>query len=216
MDYNLHANLAQAPLAYPRCSTINAPAPGPSAGPHATAARCRHCGPFLKWLANRTLTECQARHPHARVQARTQRSPSPLPRLYAGPGGRRPGAWDDDRGALAEGRGAAGSRGAGMMQTPRAAQVSIFPDSTNTTPVETVPLTDVLQRLQDGTYQQYTAALWHRLTTEDKAQHEAAQQPSVGSIPVGVFAQQAYATLTIPSGLRNPVTQEQPTKHAYK
>jgi len=200
MNCNLHTNFVQVPLACPRCGAIDAPTPGPSAGSHAASARCRRCGRFLKWLVIRTPAERQTRHPHARLQARTQQLPSPLPRLYTGPGGRRPGAWGDGRGALAEGRGAAGSRGAGRMQTLRAAQVSIFPDSTHTTPVEMVPLTDVLQRLQDGTYH------WHRLTPEGKAQYEAAQQPSVGSIPVGVIAQQANATLTIPSGLRNVVS----------
>ena len=90
-----------------------------------------------------------------------------------------------------------------MGQTPLAAQVSVFRGSTNTTPVETLPLTEVLQRIQDGTYQQYTEHLRYLLATEGKARYDDAKKRSMAFTPAGVFARRANGELTTPSGLLN-------------
>jgi len=82
MDYNLHTNYAQAPLAYPQYSAINAPAPCLAAGPHAAAACCRHRGRFLKWLETRTPDERRVRHQQGRPQAMIARPHNVVPRAY--------------------------------------------------------------------------------------------------------------------------------------
>jgi hypothetical protein len=82
MDYNLHPNFAQAPLAYPRCSVMNASAQGLGAGSHIASASCRHCSRFLKWLATRTPDERQARRQQGRQQAMTARPPSAAQLAY--------------------------------------------------------------------------------------------------------------------------------------
>jgi hypothetical protein len=78
MNYNLHPNFEQAPLACPRCGAIDAPAPVPGAGPHAASARCRHCGRLLRWLSTHTPEECQAQ----RQQAMAHRPPSQAQLAY--------------------------------------------------------------------------------------------------------------------------------------
>ena len=90
-----------------------------------------------------------------------------------------------------------------MAQTLLAAQVSVFRGSTNTIPVETLPLADVLHRIQDGTYQQEVERLRHLLVTEGKTRYDAAKKHSVAFTPAGVFAQRANAKLVTPSGLLN-------------
>jgi hypothetical protein len=82
MDYNLHPNFAQAPLARPRCGAIDAPALGSGAGPHAASTRCRHCGRFLRWLSTRTPSERQARRQQGRQQVMTARPPSAAQLAY--------------------------------------------------------------------------------------------------------------------------------------
>jgi hypothetical protein len=82
MDYNLHPNFAQAPLAYPRCSAINATALGLGTGSHTASTRCRHRGRFLKWLATRPPGERQARRQQGCQQAMTVRPPSVAPLVY--------------------------------------------------------------------------------------------------------------------------------------
>jgi hypothetical protein len=90
-----------------------------------------------------------------------------------------------------------------MTQPPLAALVSVFQGSTNTTPVEKIPLADVLQCIQDGTYQQDVERLRHLLATAGKARYDAAKRRLVAFTPAGVFAQRANAKLTTPSGLLN-------------
>jgi hypothetical protein len=50
--------------------------------PHAAAARCRHCGRFLRWLSTRTPGERQARRQQGRPQAMTARPPSEAQLAY--------------------------------------------------------------------------------------------------------------------------------------
>ena len=82
MDYNLHTNVAQAPLAYPRCSAINATALGLGVGSHTASIRCRHCTRFLKWLAPHTPGKRPARCQQNRQKAMTARPPSAAPLVY--------------------------------------------------------------------------------------------------------------------------------------
>ena len=72
-----------------------------------------------------------------------------------------------------------------MTQPPLAAHVSVFQGSTNTTPVERVPLVDVLHRIQTGTYQQNVERLRHLLATEGKARYDAAKKHNVAAGPYG-------------------------------
>ena len=65
----------------PRCGSGGPHQIGPGAGPHATRALCRHCGAFIAWLSTRSPAERQARR-QARLQAMTQRPPSPLQLAY--------------------------------------------------------------------------------------------------------------------------------------
>jgi hypothetical protein len=65
-----------APLACPRCGTIDTPTLGPGAGPHWRSARCRHCGAWLGWLSRYTPAERQARHQQARDEAMAQLAPT--------------------------------------------------------------------------------------------------------------------------------------------
>jgi len=82
VNYNLHANLAQAPLAYPRCGAINAPAPDLGAGLHAASARYEHCGLFLRRVSTHLSSEHQTRRQQDRQQAITARPPSAAPLAY--------------------------------------------------------------------------------------------------------------------------------------
>src|SRR3989475_7633702 len=70
------------PIACPRCGTIDTPAVGPGSGQHFAAARCRHCGVFLKWLSQYSPAERHTRRQQARLQAMAQRPPSPLQLVY--------------------------------------------------------------------------------------------------------------------------------------
>ena len=90
-----------------------------------------------------------------------------------------------------------------MGQTPLAAHVSVFQGSTNTTPVEDVPIRTILERIKSGMYQQKVKQLRHLLTTVGKARYDAAKKQSTAFTPAGVFAQRANAQLTTPSGLLN-------------
>src|SRR5439155_19300147 len=89
------------------------------------------------------------------------------------------------------------------MMTPLTAHISVFQGSTNTTLTQKVSISAMLQRIQDGTYQQPTADLRHILTTEGKARYDAAKKRLMAFTPAGVFAQRANAKLTMPSGLLN-------------
>ena len=64
------------PLPCPRCGAIDTPAVGPGSGQHFAAARCRHCGVFLKWLSQYSPAERHTRRQQARLQAMAQRPPS--------------------------------------------------------------------------------------------------------------------------------------------
>ena len=70
------------PLPCPRCGAIDTPAVGPGSGQHFAAARCRHCGVFLKWLSQYSPAERHTRRQQARLQAMAQRPPSPLQLVY--------------------------------------------------------------------------------------------------------------------------------------
>lgn len=88
------------------------------------------------------------------------------------------------------------------MTTPLDAQVSVFPSGTNATPVETLPLTAVLQRIQDGTYQQRIEALRAYLAMEDgKRWYDDGKKTLPAFTPAGVFTRRANAQLTEASGL---------------
>ena len=89
------------------------------------------------------------------------------------------------------------------MSLPLDAHVSVFRGSRNTTPVETVPLSAMLQRIQDGTYESYVTYLRSLLTTQGKAPYDTAKRQSMGFTPAGVFAGRANAKLTTASGLLN-------------
>lgn len=89
------------------------------------------------------------------------------------------------------------------MTVPLDAPVSVFRGSRNTTPVETLPLSAMLHRIQDGTYQQYVTHLRQLLATEGKAPYDTAKRQSMGFTPAGVFTKRASAQLTTPSGLLN-------------
>ena len=82
MDYNLHPNVAQAPLAYPRCSAINATVLGLGTGSHTASTRCRHRGRCLKWLATHPPGKRLPRRQQGRQQAITARPPSAAPLVY--------------------------------------------------------------------------------------------------------------------------------------
>src|SRR5437867_430636 len=90
-----------------------------------------------------------------------------------------------------------------MTTAPLAAHVSVFQGSTNTTPVASVPVTAVLERIKSGIYQKNVEQLRHLLTTAGKTRYDAAKKHSAAFTPAGVFAQRANAKLTTPSGLLN-------------
>jgi hypothetical protein len=89
------------------------------------------------------------------------------------------------------------------MTVPLDAPVSVFRGTRNTTPVETLPVSAVLTRIQDGTYKQPVSALRQLLSTKGKAAYDLAKQRSIGFTPAGVFTRRANAQLTTPSGLLN-------------
>jgi hypothetical protein len=64
-----------------------------------------------------------------------------------------------------------------------AKEVRVFSGSTNTTPHERVLLGDVLQRIQDGTYQQETERLRDSLATHDEKAYRAAKERSGAFTP---------------------------------
>jgi hypothetical protein len=69
-------------LSCPQCGVLDKPVVGPGSGPHAAAARCRHCGRFLKWLTTYTPGKRQPRRQQGRQQAMTARPPSVAPLVY--------------------------------------------------------------------------------------------------------------------------------------
>ena len=97
-----------------------------------------------------------------------------------------------------------------MTQPPLAAHVSVFQGSTNTTPVESVPLTAVLKRIQDGTYQQDVERLRRLLNEKGKGRYDSAKKHSMAFTPAGVFAHRANAQLTTARLKHNRLTRTIP------
>jgi hypothetical protein len=64
-----------------------------------------------------------------------------------------------------------------------ARDVSVFEGSTNTTPIETVPLADVLRRIQDGTYRPAVASLRHLLATGNQTRYRREKEKSLAFTP---------------------------------
>ena len=89
------------------------------------------------------------------------------------------------------------------MTLPLDPHVSVFRGTRNTAPVETLPVSAVLTRIQDGTYEHYVTHLRQLLSTKGKAAYDLAKQRSIGFTPAGVFAGRANAKLTTASGLLN-------------
>jgi len=79
-------------------------------------------------------------------------------------------------------------------QTPLVAPVSVFSGSTNVTPVETLPLSDVLQRIQDGTYQQHTEWLRGVLANGDSAGYRRGKEQSMAFTPCCALRTRASKT----------------------
>jgi hypothetical protein len=65
-----------APLACPRCGTIDTPIIGPGTGPHHACALCRHCGTHIQWLSQYTPAEREMRRLASREEAMRTRPPS--------------------------------------------------------------------------------------------------------------------------------------------
>lgn len=90
-----------------------------------------------------------------------------------------------------------------MTQTPLDAQVSLFEGSIKTSPVETVPLADVLHRIQDGTYRQYVEQLRRSRATQGEEVYDKAKRRSMAFTPAGTFTTRNSASLETPSGCLN-------------
>ena len=89
------------------------------------------------------------------------------------------------------------------MTAPLAAPVSVFQGSTNTTPVATLPLATVLQRIQEGRYRGYVEQLRHTRATQGDAAYNHAKRHSMAFTPAGTFTQRNNASLETPSGCLN-------------
>jgi hypothetical protein len=89
------------------------------------------------------------------------------------------------------------------MTTPLAAYVSVFEGSTNTTPVATVPLATVLQRIQEGRYRGFVEQLRHTRATQGDEAYTHAKRHSIAFTPAGTFTQRNNASLETPSGCLN-------------
>ena len=63
------------------------------------------------------------------------------------------------------------------------AQVSLFQGSYDTTPIETLPLSTVLQRIQAGTYRLYVEYLRHLLATKGEKAYKHAKEQSLAFTP---------------------------------
>lgn len=90
-----------------------------------------------------------------------------------------------------------------MMTQPLTAHVSVFQGSTNTTPVDTVPLATILQRIQDGRYRQYVEQLRRILATQGEDAYATAKRRSIAFTPAGTFTARNNASLDMPSGCLN-------------
>src|SRR3989442_9760006 len=81
-----------------------------------------------------------------------------------------------------------------MTQTPLTAHVSVFKGSTDTTVVETIPLAEVLQRIQNGTYQQDTEWLRGFLASGDDASYKLYKGQSMAFTPCCAMRTRAKKT----------------------
>lgn len=88
------------------------------------------------------------------------------------------------------------------MTSPLHADVSVFRSGTNATPVERMPITAMLARIQDGTYQQRIDALRALLVMEDgKRWYDDGKKALPAFTPAGVFTRRANARLAEANGL---------------
>jgi BT4734-like, N-terminal domain/Primase C terminal 2 (PriCT-2) len=70
-----------------------------------------------------------------------------------------------------------------MAYSPLTAPVSLFQGSTDTMVKETIPLADVLKRIQDGTYRPYVEHLRQVLATKGEAAYKRAKAQSIAFTP---------------------------------
>src|SRR5262249_46624718 len=82
MEYSTDSVLSTPPLPCHRCGIIDTPTLRPGSGPHFAAARCQHCGSFIKWISRHQPVERDTRRERARLKARAQKPPSPLQLAY--------------------------------------------------------------------------------------------------------------------------------------
>jgi hypothetical protein len=61
--------------------------------------------------------------------------------------------------------------------------VSLFAGSTHTTPIETIPLAAVLQRIQDGTYRTDVASLRHLISTGNQKRYQLEKEKDLAFTP---------------------------------
>ncbi len=90
-----------------------------------------------------------------------------------------------------------------MTAAPLTASVSLFAGSTNTTPVETLPLATVLQHIQEGRYRPYVEQLQRLRTTRGEEAYATAKRHSTAFTPAGAFTARNNASLETPSGCLN-------------
>ena len=83
------------------------------------------------------------------------------------------------------------------------APVSVFQGSTNTVPVETLPLATVLQRIKQGQYRGFVQQLRRTLATQGEEAYTQAKRRSWAFAPAGTFTARNNASLETPSGCLN-------------
>jgi len=83
------------------------------------------------------------------------------------------------------------------------AKVSVFPDTTTTTPGETLSLGAVLDRIQAGVYRWTVNRLRTTLARQGKDAYTAAKRRLPAFTPAGTFTQRNSASLATPSGCLN-------------
>src|SRR5262249_12858527 len=77
---------------------------------------------------------------------------------------------------------------------------SVFQGSTNTVPIETLPLATVLRRIQDGTYRRFVEQLRQTRATKGENAYAHTKRRSMAFTPAGVFTARNNASLDTPSG----------------
>ena len=81
--------------------------------------------------------------------------------------------------------------------------VSVFQGSTNTTPVATLPLQAVLERIQEGRYRGFVQQLRRTRATKGDEAYDLAKRHSMAFTPAGTFTARNNASLETPSGCLN-------------